>query len=139
MQKVLIRLEAHVKRHSGGHSPPLLPLRVLVFTPRGNVKVVSAYFSSGQLMLEHPSVPYIPAEHRDSPPYENPHQIPGMPGIADLRYPSAVQNRWTTQAVSGKSVEVQRSQVDEVFQSLKGGDDLEETEAGALDLSIFVG
>jgi SWI/SNF-related matrix-associated actin-dependent regulator of chromatin subfamily A3 len=33
--------------------------------------------------------------------------------------------------VSGKSVEVQRSQVDELFKSLKSGDELAETEPSA--------
>jgi hypothetical protein len=33
--------------------------------------------------------------------------------------------------VSGKSVEVQRSQVDELFKSLKSGDELTETEPSA--------
>lgn len=37
--------------------------------------------------------------------------------------------RWN--AVSGKSVEVQRSQVDELFKSLRDGDELEEMDARA--------
>lgn len=35
-------------------------------------------------------------------------------------------SRWNT--VSGKSVEVQRSQVDELFKSMMDGDELAETE-----------
>lgn len=128
MQKVLIRLEAHVRRATTS-TAPILPLRILVFTPRGNVKVVASYLQTGALGLEHPSLPYNPSDHRDSPPYENPHQAVGG-SSQDYRYPSAVQNRWTSQAISGKSVEVQRSQVDEVFKSLRSGDDLTETEAG---------
>ena len=125
MQKVLIRLEATVKRSMG--SSPILPLRILVFTPRGNVKVVANYLSGGSILLEHPSVPYNPAAHRDMPPYENPHNPPI--GGSDQRYPAG-QNRWSQQAVAGKSVEVQRSQVDEVFKSLRSGEDLAETEGG---------
>lgn len=128
MQKVLIRLEAHVRRATTS-TAPILPLRVLVFTPRGNVKVVASYLQTGSISLEHPTLPYNPAEHRDMPPYENPHQAAGT-SSQDYRYPNAVQNRWTSQAVSGKSVEVQRSQVDEVFKSLRSGEELTETEAG---------
>lgn len=130
MQKVLIRLEATVKRAQS--SAPILPLRILVFTPRGNVKVVANYLSGGNLLLEHPSTPYNPAEHRDQPPYENPHNPAN--GGPDYRYPAAAQNRWSQQGVSGKSVEVQRSQVDEVFKSLRSGEDLKETDAGTLTL-----
>jgi SWI/SNF-related matrix-associated actin-dependent regulator of chromatin subfamily A3 len=129
MAKVLIRLEAHVRRATST-TAPILPLRVLVFTPRGNVKVVASYLHSGGLTLEHPSIPYIPSEHRDNPPYENPHQA-GI-GAPDYRYNNTVQNRWTSQAISGKSVEVQRSQVDEVFKSLRSGEELTETDAGKL-------
>lgn len=39
--------------------------------------------------------------------------------------------RWSTPAMAGKSVEVQRSQVDELFKSLKDGDELVETEPSA--------
>lgn len=128
MAKVLIRLEAHVRRASST-TAPILPLRILVFTPRGNVKVVASYLHSGALTLEHPSIPYTPSEHRDNPPYENPHQAAGV-GAPDYRYNNTVQNRWTSQAVSGKSVEVQRSQVDEVFKSLRSGEELAESDAG---------
>jgi len=130
MAKVLIRLEAHVRRATTT-TAPILPLRVLIFTPRGNVKVVASYLHSGGIALEHPSIPYIPSEHRDSPPYENPHQAGGV-GASDYRYNNTVQNRWTSQAISGKSVEVQRSQVDEVFKSLRSGEELTETDAGKL-------
>jgi len=39
--------------------------------------------------------------------------------------------RWATPTVAGKSVEVQRSQVDDLFKSLKSGDELIETEPRA--------
>jgi len=49
-----------------------------------------------------------------------------------LSYGSAGNNmRWSTPAVAGKSVEIQRSQVDELFKSMKDGDDLVETEPRA--------
>ena len=37
-------------------------------------------------------------------------------------------NRWPTPIVAGKSVEVQRSQMDDLFKSLRSGDELTETE-----------
>ena len=66
--------------------------------------------------------------------YHNPHNPPpggfaransnvvGRPG-----YPGVVGNasRWNSN-VSGKSVEIQRSQVDELFKSLRDGDELAE-------------
>lgn len=36
--------------------------------------------------------------------------------------------RWAGPGVSGKSVEIQRSQVDELFKSLRDGEELQETE-----------
>ena len=36
--------------------------------------------------------------------------------------------RWTAPAIAGKSVEVQRSQMDDLFKSLRSGDELTETE-----------
>jgi len=94
MAKVLIRLKAHVRRTTTTTTTtttPILPLRVLIFTPRGNVKVVVSYLHFGGITLEHPTVPYIPSEHRDSPPYENPHQAGGV-GALDYRYNNTVQN-----------------------------------------------
>lgn len=38
--------------------------------------------------------------------------------------------RWAGPGVSGKSVEIQRSQVDELFKSLQDGEELQETEPG---------
>ena len=131
MAKVLVRLEATVRRVPEGANATILPLRILVFTPRGNVKVVAQYLSSGSVNLEHPSIPYNPANHRDSPPYENPHQAqPGQIGLNEYgRY--AQLNRWQGQSVvAGKSVEVQRSQVDELFKALRSGEDLPDTEPG---------
>ena len=37
-------------------------------------------------------------------------------------------SRWTTPVVAGKSVEVQRSQMDDLFKSQRSGDELTETE-----------
>jgi SWI/SNF-related matrix-associated actin-dependent regulator of chromatin subfamily A3 len=108
---------------------PILPLRLLVFTPRGNMIVVANYFSQAQLYLDHPSIPYDPSHHRDNPMYDNPHNPPPG-GFRTALAAQSATGRWNQQVVAGKSVEVQRSQVDEVFKSLRSGEELEETEPG---------
>ena len=45
-----------------------------------------------------------------------------------LTSPERDHSRWTTPIVNGKNVDIQRSQVDELFKSLKDGDELVETE-----------
>ncbi|KAJ7596860.1 SNF2 family DNA-dependent ATPase [Mycena floridula] len=131
--KGLIRLDAKVRK--GLPNLPILPLQMLVYTPKGNIPVVGNYLHQNGLFLEHPVPPYDPS--RSNYHYWNPHNPPN--GAAHRIYQMANrnhypmnnqgQNRWTTPVVAGKSVEVQRSQVDELFRSLKSGDELRETEA----------
>lgn len=68
--------------------------------------------------------------------YCNPHtpppgghrpMLPSRPGYAG---PGGSSSRWNAPMVSGKTLEVQRSQIDELFKSLKSGDELTETEPG---------
>lgn len=113
------------------HKSPILSLRILIFTPKGNVPAVAQFLQNASLYLDHPTIPYDPAQHRDQPDYHNPHNPP--PGgfrsaLAAGGGPAGA--RWNQTAVAGKSVEVQRSQVDEVFASLRSGEDLPETEPG---------
>ncbi|KAF7306764.1 SNF2 family DNA-dependent ATPase [Mycena indigotica] len=128
--KGLIRLDVKIRKGSSGL--PILPMRALVFTPKGNIPVVGSYLRQCGLSLEHPSPPFdlyqllIQKQH-----YSNPHNPPPIGQRAAQPQPYASQSRWTTPQVAGKSVEVQRSQVDEVFKSLKGGDELLETEPSA--------
>ncbi|QRW12247.1 hypothetical protein RhiLY_11246 [Ceratobasidium sp. AG-Ba] len=131
MERGLIRNEARVLK--GSENPSILPLKILLFTPRGNVPTISQHLSNAALLLEHPSVPYNPAEHRDNPPYENPHNPPpgGYRMRSTLGTTAAAPGRWShAGTATGTSVEVQRSQVEEVFKSLMSGDDLEQSEAG---------
>lgn len=119
---------------------PILPLQMLVYTPKGNIPVVGNYLHQCGLHLEHPLPPYD-APRIANYHYYNPHNpAPGghnsMLQINRNHYPMTNQSRWTTPAVSGKSVEVQRSQVDELFKSLKSGDELEETEPCACQMFI---
>ncbi|KAI0361389.1 hypothetical protein OH77DRAFT_1417643 [Trametes cingulata] len=131
--KGLIRLDAKICRN---RNLPILQLQMLVYTPKGNIPVVSAYMRQNGLYLDHPTLP-SDIEHVSSSYYYNPHNPP--PG-GHSRAP-IINNRpgymgpggssfksWTSPAVSGKSIEVQRSQVDELFKSLKGGDELEEAD-----------
>jgi SWI/SNF-related matrix-associated actin-dependent regulator of chromatin subfamily A3 len=112
---------------------------MLVYTPKGNIPVVGNYLHQCGLFLDHPSHPYDP-QRLANYHYHNPHNPPpgghGRSLVASNRvgYNAGPASRWSAPVISGKSVEVQRSQVDELFKSLKSGDELEETEPG----SIFV-
>ncbi|KAL1687389.1 SNF2 family N-terminal domain-containing protein [Schizophyllum commune] len=127
--KGLIRLDALVKRMNT--LAPILDLQLLVHTPKGNIPAVGNYFSQCSLWLSHMSAPFdlsrLSVMH-----YYNPHDNPMNPNFyaqrAQRPYNGGGGGRWSTPAVSGKSVEVQRSQVDELFKSLQGGDNLPETE-----------
>ncbi|KAH7930552.1 hypothetical protein BV22DRAFT_1078743 [Leucogyrophana mollusca] len=130
--KGLIRLDAKVRR--GLPNLPILPLQMLVYTPKGNIPVVGNYLHQCGLFLDHPSPPYD--THRlANYHYSNPHNPPpgghrpqhphNRPGYAG---PGGMGSRWSTPAISGKTLEVQRSQVDELFKSLKSGDELPQTE-----------
>ncbi|KAF7320309.1 SNF2 family DNA-dependent ATPase [Mycena kentingensis (nom. inval.)] len=124
--KGLIRLDVKVRK--GPPSLPILPMRALVFTPKGNIPVVGNYLRQCGLLLEHPAAPFDMFTILATQHYHNPHNLqPAAPRGPQIYQQQ--QNRWAAPQVSGKSVEVQRSQVDEVFKSLKGGDELTETEA----------
>lgn len=128
--KGLIRLDAKVRRDQG--NPPILPLQMLVYTPKGNITVVGNYLYQCGLYLDHPSdPPKLTNCH-----YYNPHNPPpggfrqaSVSGRVPYTGPGgSSSSRWGTPAVSGKTLEIQRSQVDELFKSLKSGDDVDETE-----------
>ncbi|KAI6162042.1 P-loop containing nucleoside triphosphate hydrolase protein [Pisolithus thermaeus] len=127
--KGLIRLDAKVRRDQG--NPPILPLQMLVYTPKGNITVVGNYLYQCGLYLDHPSDFHKLANCH----YYNPHNPPpggfrqaSASGRVPYAGPGGSSSRWGTPAVSGKTLEIQRSQVDELFKSLKSGDELAETE-----------
>lgn len=114
----------------------ILPLILLVYTPKGNIPPVGNYLQQNGLLLDHPSLA-TDTQRLLNQYYYNPHNPPpggfsratlGSPGYSGPG--GNVYGRWSTPAVAGKSVEVQRSQVDELFKSLKDGDALDETEPG---------
>lgn len=92
--------------------------------------VVGNFLRQSGLLLEHPIL--APTNIL----YHNPHNPP--PGgharalMAGSHYsgPGGNSTRLAT-PVSGKTVEVQRAQVDELFKNLRGGEELEETEPRA--------
>ena len=111
---------------------PVLPLEVLVYTPKGNILVVGNFLRQSGLLLEHPVI--APTNIL----YHNPHNPPPggharalmMGSRTDYFGPGGNSTRLPT-PVSGKTVEVQRAQVDELFKNLRGGEELEETEPRA--------
>lgn len=113
---------------------PILPLQTLVYTPKGNIPVVGNYLQQCGLLLDHPSLPHD--VHRvASYHYYNPHNPPpgGHNQVSNRGYVSPGTNmRWSTPAMAGKSVEIQRNQVEELFKNLKDGEELAETEPCAL-------
>jgi SWI/SNF-related matrix-associated actin-dependent regulator of chromatin subfamily A3 len=118
----------------------MLPLVFLVFTPKGNIPVVGNFFRENQLMLDHPTSPFDSMKLA-SCYYHNPHNPPPGGFNRTATGPAGVQGRlgygtvastqmarWTAPQISGKSVEVQRSQADELFKNLQSGDELGETD-----------
>ena len=103
---------------------------MLVYTPKGNIPVVGNFLFREGLLLDHPAPPF---QCRMECHYFNPHNPPPGGHNRALLNPNRIApvsqpvDRWTT-PTSGKSVEVQRSQVDDLFRSLKSGDELSETE-----------
>ncbi|OCH94709.1 hypothetical protein OBBRIDRAFT_722057 [Obba rivulosa] len=134
--KGLIRLEAKVRR--GQPNLPILPLQILVYTPKGNIPVVGNYLHQSGLFLDHPTLP-VDVQRLATQHYFNPHNPPpggharapvGVHGRLGYSGPGgSSMGRWSTPGVAGKSVEVQRSQIDELFKSLQSGDELAETPA----------
>ncbi|KIJ45051.1 hypothetical protein M422DRAFT_29907 [Sphaerobolus stellatus SS14] len=138
--KGLIRVDAKIRR--GAPNLPILSLHLLLFTPKGNIPIVSSYLHNSALFLDHPIVPFdLAAARLKGVLYSNPHNPPpgGFARAQQARggYGNLVAgghngfgaNRWSGTAPNGKSVEIQRNQVDQVFHSLKSGDELEETYA----------
>ena len=106
-------------------------------TPNGNIPTVAAFFRQSGLLLDHPSSMWNPARVKQFH-YTNPHNPPpgGHVRMFDqssqgrLGYSGPGGSRWTAPAVTGKSVEVQRSQVDELFKSMIDQDNLAEYDPG---------
>ena len=111
----------------------MLPLQLLVYTPKGNVPVVGNYLKQCNLFLGEPSLSYG-MQRLANYHYFNPHTPSGGRDDVIMAFnsltspPEREHSRWTTPIVNGKSIDIQRSQVDELFKSLKDEDGLVETE-----------
>ncbi|KAH8099375.1 SNF2 family N-terminal domain-containing protein [Cristinia sonorae] len=126
--KGLIRLDGKVRR--GLPNLPILPLQLLVFTPKGNIPAVSGFLHQYGLLLDHPTLP-SDIQRLSGQHYHNPHNPPpgghkaALLNASNGIYPARGMNRFNT-SVSAKSVEVQRSHVDQLFKSMKDDEELEE-------------
>ncbi|KZS95776.1 hypothetical protein SISNIDRAFT_494062 [Sistotremastrum niveocremeum HHB9708] len=125
----LIRLEGKVKR--GQPNMCIIPLQFLVYTPRGNIPVVGRFLQKANLYLNDIDMPFQrEILDRSGIPYQNPHNPP--PGgfqrapIATPPQQASAQYARYSASVQQKSVQVQRSHIDEVFQSLRSREDLPE-------------
>lgn len=111
---------------------PILPLQLLVQTPYGNIPVVGRYFQEHGLLLDHPSQVWD-RNRLAAIYYQNPHNPPPG-GFARSLHPtygrpySGPAARWCNSPVSGKSVELQREQIDDLFKGVKNDDEINETE-----------
>lgn len=106
---------------------------MLVYTPKGNITVVGNYLQQCNLLLDHPSPPYDDCR-LTTYSYYNPHNPPpgghARPLMLNNRLygPSGGSpSRWSEPAI-GKSQDVQRTQIDELFKHMKDGVELSETE-----------
>jgi len=114
---------------------------MLVYTPKGNVPVVGNYLKQCGLFLGEPSLSYG-MQRLANYHYFNPHTPSGGRDDIIMAFNQLTserdQTRWTTPIITGKNVDIQRSQVDELFKSLKDEDGLIETEPCACTWSCNV-
>jgi hypothetical protein len=138
MQRSLIRVEGYIKR---GDTTRMFTasLNLLLFTLPANIDYLSKQLLQVGQFLDIPLPYYDPNNHAEMPAYQNPHNPPeggyrarGKRGDVLLR---GAGGAMTAQ----KAIEVQRKQVDEVFRSLKGHDDLQETDVqgGRIKTPLF--
>jgi hypothetical protein len=109
-------------------------LQLFLLTIPPNIGYIANLLAEKSLHLSHPRLPWR-AEWFQNCVYSNPHIDAGVANVNGGRRNVTGGLRGAigaglSVAASAKIVEQQRSQVDEVFQSLKGGDDLEETHPG---------
>lgn len=113
----------------------MLTLTLLLYALPHNIQFVANTLEAALIYLEHP-ITYNPADH-DGYRYSNPHNpAPGVSGRGDAeRRRARMASGLMGDAVGAgsatrvpKSVEVQRDQVNKVFDNLKSGVDLDECE-----------
>ncbi|KAK1228657.1 hypothetical protein PQX77_008251 [Marasmius sp. AFHP31] len=119
----VIRAEAKVRKGSPSH--PVLPLLMLLFTPKGNIPTVGSHLYNNRLLLDHPTHSSDIYFLKDKP-YHNPHNPPA--GGHNRVPPAPPPQRWSTPAVASKSVEIQRNQVEDIFDGMENTNEVSETE-----------
>jgi SWI/SNF-related matrix-associated actin-dependent regulator of chromatin subfamily A3 len=109
----------------------MIPLQLLLFCSQSVVRQVSTALECNTIFLEHP-VSYDPGMHGGAP-YHNPHNPLAGAQEAERRRRellNGLNGGYSGRLYGGRSVEVQREQVDEVSKSIRSGVDLDETEPG---------
>lgn len=105
----------------------IMQMHFLVYTPKGNIETVGNHLLHNNLKLEHPTPPFDNECRLHLYPYFNPHNPP--PGV-DIR---RILNRYYAPGLAiGKTQDIQRTQIDELFKNLKDGVELPETEPGTI-------
>lgn len=137
MQRSLIRVEGYIKR---GDTTRMFTasLNLLLFTLPANIDYLSKQLLQVGQFLDVPLPYYDPNNHAEMPAYQNPHNPPEG-GYRARGKRADVLLRGAGAMTAQKAIEVQRKQVDEVFRSLKGHDDLQETDVpgGRIKTPLF--
>lgn len=100
----------------------------MVLTIAPNLKWIANALANNSLFLTHPVIRWRP-EWLQGAIYSNPHMDNGITD-ATVRKRNALLSGLSAGKSAAQVVEEQRSQIEDVFKSLKGGDDLEETLPG---------
>lgn len=137
MQRSLIRVEGYIKRGDTGRMFTA-PLNLLLFTLPANIQYISNQLLEKGQFLDIPLPHFDPKNHSEMPLYLNPHNPPEGGFRSRGRRADSLLNRAAGGMTAQKAIEVQRQQVDEVFRSLKGHDDLQETDSpGKIKTKLF--
>jgi SWI/SNF-related matrix-associated actin-dependent regulator of chromatin subfamily A3 len=107
-----------------------LRVNILLFTLPANIKYISDSLIHNHLYLDDPFPPYDPKRHSDQPPYDNPQGIRSAEALARARYGFQPQFQPQIGVDRINQIEVQRKQVDEVFQSIESGGELDQSDPG---------
>lgn len=137
LSRGLVRVEGFIRRSRDPPSRMCASLYLFVLTIPPNIKYVSDQLAEHSLFLLTPKLPYEPAWFQNCL-YYNPHiSHPGIYDNYSARKKTLSSGGLSTQGpneqqlAAQRALNLQRSQVDEVFESLKGGDELDETDPGA--------
>lgn len=137
MQRSLIRVEGYIKRGDTGRMFTA-PLNLLLFTLPANIQYISNQLLQKGQFLDIPLPYFDPNNHSEMPSYLNPHNPPEGGFRSRGKRADSLLNRAAGSMTAQKAIEVQRQQVDEVFRSLKGHDDLQETDSpGKIKTKLF--